>query len=315
MPTKGRSTGSRSTSTTAAKSPLAAASKLAVKDTVIAAGDKPGVPTDAALAFAKLEAKIEALPAEEVRPVNIDIPQAVAIAVGAAPHLHALRARFIDELPRFPIAYVDEIATYALAAWFAHLLALPATAEGQLAVLLEEAAPLRQGLLVAAEALAHKGHLDPTMVEAIREGRGNIDTANDLVSLSALFTREWEKVGHKTAVEWPEVKRASELGPAILVALGARDQPGIKTPNAADPAQRRQRACTLFVRAYDECQRGVSYLRWHEGDMDAIAPSLWTGRGRRPSASRDTASPAPEASVAPSPAPEPPAAPPDQKDK
>ena len=50
-----------------------------------------------------------------------------AIAIGAAPHLHALRGELTGQLPHFPIRCVDEIATYAMAAWFAHLLALPAT--------------------------------------------------------------------------------------------------------------------------------------------------------------------------------------------
>ncbi len=282
----------QSTSPSTDTSPPKAKSKAEARPKVTASVAKPSVPKEAALAFAKIESELEALPAAAVRPVNIDVPQAVAIAIGAVPHLHALRAEILEQLPHFPIRFVDEIGTYAMAAWFAHLLALPASSEGQLATLLEEAAPLRGDLLVAAEALAHKGYFDSRVVAAIREGRGNLDTANDLVALSALFAREWDKVSQKTTVEWSEVQRSSELGPQILVALGERDQPGIKAPNPTDPAQRRQRACTLFVRAYDECQRAVSYLRWHEDDVDSIAPSLWTGRGRRPSTSQDAPSPA-----------------------
>lgn len=321
MPTKGSSTESKSTPETKAGAVSEPKSRSKAKATakVTASVAKPGVPKEAALAFARLETEIEALPPDQVQPVNLDVPRAVAVAIGAAPHIHALRARLVDELPRFPIRYADEIATYAMAAWFAHLLALPATAEGQLAALLEEATPLRADLLVAAEALAHKGYFDAKVVAAIREGRGNIDTADDLVALSALFAREWDDVSHKTTVEWAEVQRASELGPQILVALGERDQPGIKAPNPADPAQRRQRACTLFVRAYDECQRAVSYLRWHEDDVDSIAPSLWAGRPRRSSSRQDTPSPSADPTAAEptsaDPKPPSPAAPPAQKDK
>jgi hypothetical protein len=133
----------------------------------------------------------------------------------------------------------------------------------------------------AAEALAHKGYLDRASVKAIREGQGNIDKANDLVALSALFTAVCSTVESRTTVELEDVERAAQLGPQILVALGARDQPGVKEPDAADPAERRTRAYTLFVRAYEECRRAVHYLRWHEDDAADIVPSLHATRGRR----------------------------------
>lgn len=246
-----------------------------------AAPAKPAAPIEASVAFARIEKEVEALGPDDLEPINVDIPRAVAVAIGAAPHLHNLRALVVEQLPAFPIRLLDEIGTYALGAWFAHLLALPATSEKQLAVLLEEGTSLRDDLLIAAEALAHKGHFDRKAVEAIRAGQGNIDKANDLVALAALFAREWDKVKNKTTVEWADVQRASELGPEILVALGARDQPGVKAPSPADPAQRRARAFTLFVRAYEECRRAVGYLRWHEDDADTIAPSLYATRTRR----------------------------------
>jgi hypothetical protein len=47
------------------------------------------------------------------------------------------------------------------------------------------------------------------------------------------------------------------------------------------------------VHAYDQTRRAVAYLRWNEGDADAIAPSLYKGRGGRSASSSDTAA-APE---------------------
>ncbi|WP_437997759.1 hypothetical protein WMF26_45010 [Sorangium sp. So ce185] len=239
---------------------------------------KPSAPDEAAEAFAQIEPELDRI--EKVVPINVDIPRAVAVAVGAVPHLKALRARFVDELPRFPIEALDKLMSYALGAWYAHLLALPAgPGQDGLKRLLDEASALRADLLVAAEALAHKGFVDAGRVAEIRSGNGHLDTANDLVALAALFGESWGAVKHKTTVEWPEVERASKLGPELLVALGARNQPGVPAPKAADPADRRARAFTLLVRAYDQCRRGVTYLRWVEGDYDAIAPSLFAGRG------------------------------------
>jgi hypothetical protein len=241
------------------------------------------MPADAAAAFAKIEPETRALAPSTLKPITVDIPRAVAIAVGAVPHIHALREQVVVELPHFPIHKLDNIGVYALAAWYAHLLALPETSEKELAALIAESAPLREDLLVAAEALAHKGYLDKAAVAAIRSGQGNIDQANDLVALAALFTREWEKVKNRTTVEWAEVERAAVLGPQILVALGVRDQPGVKATDPTSPTERRARAYTLFVTAYDECRRAVHYLRWHEDDADVIAPSLFATRTRNAS--------------------------------
>ncbi|KYF82569.1 hypothetical protein BE17_48090 [Sorangium cellulosum] len=249
---------------------------------------RPSAPNEAAEAFALIEPELERI--EKAVPINVDIPRAVAVAVGAVPHLKALRARFVDELPRFPIDALDRLMSYALGAWYAHLLALPAGAgQDGLKPLLDEASALRADLLVAAEALAHKGFVDAGRVAEIRSGKGHLDTANDLVALAALFGESWDAVKNRTTVEWPDVERASKLGPDLLVALGARNQPGLPAPKAADPADRRARAFTLLVRAYDQCRRGVTYLRWAEGDHDAIAPSLFATRGgaRRAAPAKD----------------------------
>jgi hypothetical protein len=37
----------------------------------------------------------------------------------------------------------------------------------------------------------------------------------------------------------------------------------------------------LLAQVYDQCRRAVFFLRWNEGDADAIAPSLYTKRPRR----------------------------------
>jgi len=241
---------------------------------------RPGVPSEAAQAFATVASECAGLSPEQFIHINVDIPRAVAIAVGAVPHIAALRDQ-AAKLPDFEIRNVDKLGTYALAAWYTHLLALPEVHASRLAALLEEAKPLREGMLLAAELLAHKGHFNKKAIEAIRAGQGNLDTANDVVALAAVFAAGWPRVENSTTVEWSEVERASTLGPEILIALGQRDQPGVKLPDASDPVERRQRAYTLFARAYDQCRRAVAYLRWDQGDADEIAPALQTGRGGR----------------------------------
>jgi len=247
---------------------------------VIANGDlRPGSPEEAARALALVEREIAALDGDKLAAINVDIPRAVVTALGALPALMSLRPRIVEEMPRFPIASLDKLHTYALAAWYAHLLTLPPTEpENGDKALIDEATALRSDLLVAAEALAHRKLLDAKHVAQIRSGKGHIDTANDLVALATLFTNEWDAVEGKTAVTMAEIERAATLGPRLLATLGMRQQVQDRSP--AQLADQRRRAFTLLVRAYDECRRAVTYLRWSEGDANKIAPSLYGSRGK-----------------------------------
>jgi hypothetical protein len=215
--------------------------------------------------------------------INIDISQAVSIALGVLPGLASLRPE-MARLPGFEIAHFDKLETYALGSWYTHLLALPpASADNPVQPLLEEANTLRAALLADADALAARGLVDGDSVKAIRADHGNMDTANDLVALSALFGASWAKIEHKTAATEEEVHRAGDLGPLLIAALGVREHGTTVTP--VEAADRKVRAFTLFTTAYDQVRRAVTFLRWNEGDADSLAPSLYKGRGGSRSAS------------------------------
>jgi hypothetical protein len=242
---------------------------------------EPGPQKEAAAALEKLLPEMEQLRDEEVLTINLDIPRAASMAIGAVPGLVALRPRIISEAPAFAIEKLDRLREYALGAWYAHILAMPPTSAGSpMQPLLEEAGPLREELLAAAGALARRGFFDPGKVADVRSGAGHIDTATDLVTLGSMFDAEWSKVSSKTAIEKHEVDRAIALGTELLTAMGARLQPDGEPVTTAEAVDRRARAFTLFMKAYDACKRVVSFLRWEQGDADRIAPSLFV-RSRR----------------------------------
>ncbi|MEP7122126.1 MAG: hypothetical protein ABJE95_14500 [Byssovorax sp.] len=248
------------------------------------AAARPGAPPKAQAAYELIKPELARLAPESLGKINLDISQAVSISLGVLPGLAFLRPA-MARLPDFEIACFDKLETYALGAWYAHLLALPpASATNPVQVLLEEASALRLVLLSDAEALAARGLLDADSVAAIRTGKGNLDTANDLVALSALMGAAWSTIEHKTGATLDEVHRAGDLGPLLIAALGVREDGATATP--AEAADRRVRAFTLFSTAYDQVRRGVTYLRWNEGDADSLAPSLYKGRGGSRSAAK-----------------------------
>jgi hypothetical protein len=237
---------------------------------------RPAAPGDAAQAFMAVQALISEVADDALVPINIDIPRAVSTILGSLPSVEPYLPK-LRTLPDFDFGAIEKLKDFTFAAWHAHLAASPQTSESQKEQLLTDATPIREDLLVAAEALAHKGLLDKVTVASIRAGAGNLDKANDLVALATLFANGWDRVEGKTTVTWDDVEAAGALGPKLLLALA--DRPTSLT--ATDASKARARAFTLMVKGYAELRRGLSFLRWHDGDLDVLAPSLHAGRKRK----------------------------------
>lgn len=234
-----------------------------------------------AAAFARVLPEIVALPREEVRRINVNVLGAAKIALGARPKLLALRDALRAKLIDPPDWAIDKLRDYALAAVHAYARVLPHD-EGDTRVraLLNEAVPLRGRLLSTASNLATFGLFDPIEIAAIREGTGHLDMVNDLLALSTLFHKGGPELLAKTPLTRADVERASELGELLIEALGLREQ---GTDGSGDPREAEEqlaKAYELLFRAYDECRRAITYLRWREGDADEIVPSLLQSRRR-----------------------------------
>ena len=240
--------------------------------------ERPSGLAPAADAFEALKADYAKLPAATLIPINVDIPRAVAVVLGAEPRVRSLLPAMQAALKSPPTAVVESLRQTALGAWYAHLIAMPAKSAGSAKELLDRATPLRAKLLKAADALADAELVDAAAVARIREGSGNIDKANDLVALAALFSQSWDAIHNKTAIAREQVDEAALLGPRLLVALA--EEPLPKSDHANDT---RQRAFSLLVHAYDEVRRAVTHVRWAEGDADTFAPSLYTKSRKRKS--------------------------------
>ncbi|MCA9704758.1 MAG: hypothetical protein KDK70_02775 [Myxococcales bacterium] len=233
---------------------------------------EPRSPMTAEAAFVAMRERIEAVSDDDLVPINLDIPRAVTIALGAAERIDQLAAELFA-LEGFDHRAVLDLRLLALATLYAHLLAsVRASDGGAFQALASESMDLRTELYLAAETLSRRGVLPPERVEALQRGRSHLEVANDLIALSALFRDAWAHVENKTTVTLEEISRASSLGSALHAALGARRL----RPRTDQTKARlhRNRAFTLFIRAYDECRRGVRYLRWYQGDAAVYVPSL-----------------------------------------
>jgi len=248
-------------------------------------------------AYERLIDEIRKVPDDDLIIINIDVPTAVTTVLGALPEIRSARPQIVSDMPSFDIARFDRLESYTLALGHAHTLYLAASAPPEsLDELSQSATALRELLLSDATALAQRGFVDGQKLKELKGPKGYRNVAFDLFTLAALLRENWEKVLGKTAVQATELDQAETLADRLLTAIGAREQaPAV----AAETADDRQRAFSLFVDSYDHARRALTFLRWKHDDIDQIAPSLYAGRGN----TRRKADPQPPAPPPTSPVP------------
>ncbi len=220
--------------------------------------------------------------------INLDIPSAIATVIGALPRMKTFREAFVTALPNFDMAAFDALETYADALAYAHTAFLAASEPtADLPALLERATDMRDQLVSDATALARRGIVDAKRLADLKGGTGYLAIAYDLGALVRMIRERWSEISTKSAIQSFELDEAESLYEQITRAYGTRTR---QSTAAAAQADDRQRAYTLFVKAYDQARRAIQYVRWEEGDADKIVPSLYAGRGGR--GSSDTKAPA-----------------------
>jgi len=241
-----------------------------------ATGAEASEPGEFAAGFQRVEAEIGKVQDRDIVAVNLDIPGAVTTVLGSLPEIRALRPE-LAELKGFDLARSDKLRDYTLALGHAHAMFRAASGPSDgVAELAEEVAELRDLLQADAAALAKRRILDENQVTKLRGGSGYKNVAFEVVGLVGLFRANWEQIKGRSGLQPEELEHAGRRAQELVTAVGVKEQ----SPAVVGAAMAvRQRAYTLFFNAYDDVRRAVAYLRWHEGDAESIAPSLYAGRG------------------------------------
>jgi hypothetical protein len=245
--------------------------------------------TTTSQAFAAVRAEIEAIPAEQLTRINVDVARATRRGLVTARNVQPLLPA-LAELRPFDVRPVRMLRLYSLALSHAHSLAIEAGSElPPLPVLVAEAMPLRERLLRNAELLAHYGFVSEERVAAIRRGHGHVDLADALMALGRLFDEVWSRVHNRIMASREEVERSVTLSVELQDAIALHE--ARQAPLTQHDGRRfvRAQAFTLFYRAYQQTRRGVLFLRWDEGDARKLVPSLHARRFRSPGSEDETA--------------------------
>lgn len=228
--------------------------------------------------FELVRPEMDAITPAEYTAMNVDVVSGASIALGVAGRILEYRER-LAALPEFDIRVVDNLVPYATAAWFVFISNLSSPEPGQFQPLMQECSLLRSKLLLWADPLVTNGNFDETAIAKIKDGAGNKDIAGDVVALVGLYRSKWAEVESLCAVTEADLERGAQIGPVVFAMISQREQ--LQTRSPSEDSQRVRRAWTLLDRAYDQCRRGLSFLLWGEGSVDAVAPSLRRNLGPR----------------------------------
>ncbi len=245
-------------------------------------------------ALAAVRPEIDSVKEDEFATLNFDLPGAVITVLGCIPGLRAFKSR-VDALAEFEPDKFAKIETYALAASQAHTQYQAASRPiVPITELTAELSAKRDVFLTDVQALVKRKFLDGSRLTELKGTTGSKNIAYDVMLLVAMLRDSWSTVASKTAVSVPELDDAERKADSLATALGLREQ---SEQEKGEAYRTRMAALTLFVNAYDQVQRAITYLRWNEGDAEKIAPTLYGTRNRKSAKveqeSHATATPAP----------------------
>lgn len=232
-------------------------------------------------ALEQVRGQMAILEPNDLQPITIDPLTAVSTARGALPQLMKLRDQMVA-LPGFDAKNIDDLETLAIAAQATQSILLAAdTPPERFSELIADATELRQRLYNDALALAQRGLISETPLQALKGPVGFRNVASDLGTLAMILRGAGSRIEGKACVTEEALDQAEIYSEEVIADLGLKNN---APATVAGVVLERQQAFTLFINAYDQVRRAVTYLRWNEDDIDDFAPSLYSGRKRKVSA-------------------------------
>jgi hypothetical protein len=229
-------------------------------------------------AFERCLDELRAMKPEEVtRGATIDPSSAARLAEGVAYKLELTCPALVATYGATAEASLARVTLFSLATLQADVHATAALRPGDLSELRPRLAKRHLYLRTEAQSLVNRDLLDPKKLEPMRGVAGDRALTESLLMFLSLFREVLPELGARTPVTFEELDRI-ELETMQMWRTLAHRKHGAEARDAADL---RERALTILTREYDELRRMVTFVRWHHGDADELAPSFWAKRKKR----------------------------------
>jgi hypothetical protein len=242
---------------------------MTTTDPTLSPNPAPFVPTAAsAVAFEQTKAEIHEAAKGPLDPVNVDIAFAVRVMLtvcgNAAPYRTELAKVNLDVVPMLETRAHALSYAQALHQW---TLDTPSPVEA----LGQEVIEARRVLASELELVQLRGIIANTAVK-LQGTTSYLAMAQDVRTIGSAFLSAWERVGPQIGGNIEHVNNALVLADKLI---GAVAQAAEIKEKLKGSALVRQAAWTLALKSYRDLDRGISFLRYHEGDADQIVPSLF----------------------------------------
>ena len=238
----------------------------------------PAVPVPSTVdQLASFRSEIDALLDRDVLTPRVDVSAAALVAIGAMPSIDTHRASVIAVFGERGGATLDRLVPLARGLMLAHAITV-ASAERDLEPMAKDITDARNTLYLAASALVERELVSKKSLTNLTGGQSYLARANDTLALVSWFRALPSSTRAQTKVSEDDLTRAMSLAEEFSSSFAVRD--GARAGSSA-VMQDRARMFTLFFRTYERVRQMLTYVRWFEGDVEQIAPSLYAGRGSR----------------------------------
>jgi hypothetical protein len=228
--------------------------------------------------FERMKPKYLALLPADLRPVNLDVHDTCTIILGTLPKVREYRER-AARLTEFDISSFDDLTDGCFALEHTHSnYQIALRPNDGLDDLNAEAEQTHDRFLADLEGLSVNGCIDSGSLQGVTGVRGYVRTAADLRRMVEAYRKHWNQLQGKTCRTQDELARAEAVANRMIRLTGERDH---SEKRAREWSELRTRAFSLLLRHYENVRRAIAFFRWFEDDLEKIAPSLWTGRGKR----------------------------------
>jgi hypothetical protein len=215
---------------------------------------------------------MDAMSAEDLIEVDIDVPNAMYLVFGKLPEIMGLRSTVASCLADFDMRAIDKLELYGRALCYANwFYQSTRVSVDRLAEWLDQFPIVRRRLLGETVWLFSKEDFHKFSNSACPLGLRTHMELTKFLRLCCLLQQNCDRVERETSLQRCEIAHAELL--TDLASMKAEQGEDLYAVQSAASANR-QRAFTLFLRSYDQVRRATQFVRWNIGDADDIAPPL-----------------------------------------
>ena len=213
------------------------------------------------LAYEAVRTEIEGVDPKTYISYPSGVFHAVSAKLKAHPKILPYKAQ-LATLPEFNLSLVDKLSDYGLATLHAHATHKPKRSKSTAMAELQRGIKIRdryRGVINSLE--QHEIVIDDARLTTLSMQGGYENVSSDIAVLTVVIREAWPLIQGRSPITLEDLDASDQLAVYLLSIAAERDS---KSDESAEPVVLRMGAYTLFANAWDEIERGLTYLLWRD---------------------------------------------------